>query len=46
MNPAQHSRLEKEAHPELYCSVKACLWKIVKRDGTLDPCRKHPKASP
>lgn len=25
MNPGQHARLNKEAHPELYCPK--CLWK-------------------
>jgi hypothetical protein len=34
-------RKEKEAHPERFCPVRNCLWKIVTPWGA-SPCRKHP----
>ncbi len=37
MNPAAHSRQEKEAHPERYCVDRRCLWN-VRRSG---PCPRH-----
>lgn len=39
-HPAQNCREEKEEHPERYCAVPGCLWKIKTRQGD-NPCRKH-----
>ena len=41
-NPQVKAALEKRDHPERYCRHPRCLWKIVKGDGTPDPCRRHP----
>ncbi len=39
---AKAVRLDKEAHPERYCPVRNCLWRVLTRDGQYDrPCRKH-----
>lgn len=35
MNPAQHSRIEREKYPERYCPK--CLWSVA-RSG---PCPRH-----
>lgn len=43
MNPAAKCREEKEAHPERFCQVRACLWRVLHRDGRVTPCRKHPQ---
>lgn len=40
MNPAQHTRLEKESHPERFCVNKRCLWREETQLG-LYPCPKH-----
>lgn len=32
MNIAAQVALDKQAHPERYCPVKRCLWKVVKLD--------------
>lgn len=41
-NVAQAVRLDKEAHPERYCPVRRCLWRVLGRDGEfLGPCGKH-----
>lgn len=37
MNPAKSARLAKEAHPERYCHVKNCLWRVYPDK----PCGKH-----
>jgi hypothetical protein len=37
VNPAQWSRLNKEQHPERWCSDSKCLWNVA-RSG---PCPKH-----
>lgn len=43
MNPAQHSRLEKEKFPDRYCANSRCLWRITNREGVVtSPCQKHP----
>ena len=44
-NVAASERKNKEAHPELYCSNKRCLWRIVTSKGS-NPCRNHPVAKP
>lgn len=44
MNTAQKVRLHKEKRPELYCSDKRCLWRVVRVSGEFTPCRKHMKA--
>jgi hypothetical protein len=44
-NVAQKCRIEKEAHPELYCQNPKCLWRIVTSRGP-NPCRNHPVAEP
>jgi hypothetical protein len=46
VNPAQHARIAKEERPQDYCPRKGCLWKIVRRDGSLNPCMKHPTSRP
>jgi hypothetical protein len=33
-------RLEKEQHPERFCSEPKCLWRIWTRDGA-KPCANH-----
>lgn len=38
---AKKVRLEKEAHPERFCSRRECLWRIISWDGTSRPCRNH-----
>lgn len=38
---AKSVREKKEAHPELFCSAKGCLWRIKTSRGD-KPCRKHP----
>lgn len=40
MNVAQQVRLEKEQHPERFCPVPGCLWRVMTRNG-LNPCQKH-----
>lgn len=42
MNVAASVRQQKEASPEEFCADRKCLWRTVKRDGTLNPCRNHP----
>jgi len=37
-------RQEKEAHPERFCEVRGCLWRVKHHAGPDTPCRKHPKA--
>lgn len=39
-------RQSKEKHPELFCADPKCLWRVVKRNGKSDPCRKHPHLGP
>lgn len=35
-------RSYKELHPELYCPVKDCLWRIKDAEGNvISECRKH-----
>jgi predicted Zn-ribbon and HTH transcriptional regulator len=41
MNPAQKCREEKELHPERFCPVRGCLWRVRHRDGRETPCQKH-----
>ena len=41
---ARNTRLKKAEHPERFCSVPSCLWRIVTRLGP-NPCRKHPEVS-
>ena len=50
---AYRARLEKEKHPETFCPVRGCLWRVKHpRGGPDTPCRKHgvshvdPKAAP
>lgn len=38
---AARVRADKDAHPERYCAVRGCLWRILTRQGFV-PCRKHP----
>lgn len=38
---AKSVREKKERNPELFCSVKGCLWRIKTSRGD-SPCRKHP----
>lgn len=45
-NPAADSRRMKEVSPELYCADRKCLWRTVKHDGTLNPCKNHPTLAP
>jgi hypothetical protein len=45
MNPAEHSRKDKELHPERYCANTKCLWRIVTARGP-NPCKNHPVAVP
>jgi hypothetical protein len=42
MNAAQYARLNREAHPELYCTK--CFWRVQSRKG-YTPCPKHPVPS-
>ncbi len=44
MNTAAKVRQHKEKHPDLYCPVKNCLWRIVTPRGE-KPCQKHPISS-
>lgn len=39
MRVAAKVRLEKEKHPERFCSNKNCLWRTATPSGT--PCPKH-----
>lgn len=41
MRIAAKVRLEKEAHPERFCRVKSCLWRVVTSRGP-NPCQTHP----
>jgi hypothetical protein len=41
-NVAAQCRQQKEKSPELFCAHPRCLWKVVKRDGTLSACQNHP----
>ena len=48
MNTAQSVRINKEQHPERYCSNHYCLWKTAKLDHTTqtytlnaNPCQRH-----
>jgi hypothetical protein len=41
MNTAAKVRTEKEQHPERFCRVRNCLWRIVTPRGE-NPCHKHP----
>jgi hypothetical protein len=43
MNPAAAVRGEKAAHPERFCADRACLWRVMTRDG-VRPCPKHATA--
>lgn len=40
-NIAASVREDKELHPENYCRVPRCLWRIKSRRGD-SPCRNHP----
>lgn len=40
MNPAAKCRAEKDLHPERYCVVPGCLWKVRTSTGA-KPCKKH-----
>jgi len=40
VSAAAKVREHKAAHPEMYCSVRGCLWRTGGRNGS--PCRKHP----
>jgi len=43
MNPAQATRIEKEQHPERFCT--RCLWRVKHVHGGPDtPCPRHPVA--
>ncbi len=37
-------REHKEAHPDMYCKVKNCLWRTGGPHGS--PCRNHPVSGP
>jgi len=39
---AKRVRLDKEAHPENYCTNANCLWRTKSHDG-FKPCPKHPR---
>lgn len=39
---AARERRAKEEHPELFCADRRCLWRVVRGDGSANPCRKHP----
>jgi hypothetical protein len=48
MNTAQSVRLNKQAHPERYCSNHYCLWKTAQLDHATqtfklnaNPCKRH-----
>jgi hypothetical protein len=42
VNTAARVAKEKRTHPERFCDVPACLWRIKAADGTsLGPCRTH-----
>jgi hypothetical protein len=45
-NVAASVRAQKEKNPELFCADRKCLWRIVKRDGTLSPCQNHKAPEP
>ena len=42
MNVAASVRLAKDKHPERFCANPRCLWRIVRGDGSANPCRNHP----
>ena len=46
MNVAASVRLAKDKNPERFCSNPRCLWRIVRGDGSANPCRDHPAATP
>lgn len=41
MNVAARVREEKEQHPERFCNVRVCLWRVRHLDGRETPCPKH-----
>jgi hypothetical protein len=41
MSIAAKVAAEKAAHPERFCPVPRCLWRIVTPRGP-NPCQKHP----
>lgn len=41
MNPAARTREHKQVHPEQYCHERACLWRVLHRDGSVTPCPRH-----
>ncbi len=43
MNTAAKCRIEKEKHPERFCGVRSCLWRVKTQAG-YNPCRKHTPA--
>ena len=45
MNTAAKVRIEKDKHPERFCAVRDCLWRIQTAVGP-NPCRKHPVTNP
>lgn len=45
VNTAGMVRQSKERHPEQFCAVPRCLWRIKGHDGSSrTPCAKHPRA--
>ena len=46
MNVAASERLAKEKHPDRFCSHPRCLWRIVRGDGSANPCHNHPRTAP
>ena len=42
MRIAAKVRHEKDAHPERFCAVPRCLWRVSHAGRPDTPCRKHP----
>ncbi len=40
MHTAAKVRIEKEKHPERFCPVPSCLWRVKTAVGD-NPCQKH-----
>ncbi len=43
MSTAAKVALDKQKHPERYCKVPGCLWRIKTFKGE-NPCKKHPNS--
>ena len=43
-HPAESCRIEKANHPERFCAVRYCLWRVRHADGSWkSECKRHPR---